>query len=75
MKTKYRFIHFDEHDTLYGKRWYVRNNKSKSILGQIELYSEWDDYVFSADPKSVFNDECLKDIIDFISQLKKEGRR
>jgi hypothetical protein len=70
MKTKYRFIHFEEARTLYGNGWEVKNNRTNAVLGEITYYPEWDDYVFQASPKSIFNSECLKDIIDFISHLE-----
>lgn len=75
MKTKFKFIHFEEATTLYGSGWEVKNNRTNHLLGEITFYAEWDDYVFQASPKTIFNDECLNDIIQFINQLKSQGKR
>lgn len=72
LKAKYRFIHIVETETFFGKRWEVRNNKSEAVLGEISYYDHWNDFVFQANPIAVFNDECLKDIIHFINQLKEK---
>jgi len=67
MKTRYKFIHFKQ----TGEKFYlVFNNKSKCVLGKIEYFYQWRQYVFSASPLAIFSASCLDDISDFIGQLK-----
>jgi len=35
-------------------------------LGVLSYYKPWKCYVFSSRPECVFNNECLKDVLDFI---------
>jgi hypothetical protein len=72
LKTEYKYIHFVEGGIFNNKPQYLcRNNKSKSILALIFYYKEWKQYCFTQyEQNVVFNDGCLKDIIDFIKQLK-----
>jgi hypothetical protein len=45
----------------------ILNNKSGFELGMIFYYKPWKQYVFSQSVESaVFNNGCLKNIIDFI---------
>lgn len=69
MKTKYKFIYFEQ---LESSLWLCKNNKSKATLGLVQWYSKWKQYVFSQYSEDViFSVDCLKNIIDFIEQLKK----
>jgi len=68
MKTKYKYIHFDE---LLDYGYYCYNNKTDEDLGPVMYYSPWRQWVFGKDP--VFNSSCLRDIADFLEQLNKAG--
>ena len=71
MKTQYKFIHFKP--TYLESIWTCFNNKSKSMLGMVEYYKPWKQWVFSTeDQMDVFSVSCLEDIIDFMKQLSKE---
>lgn len=72
-KTKY--ISFIEADELVTKQpaYYVRNNKSQEDLGTIEYYFQWRQYCFYPWEGAVFNDECLREVILFLQELKKKG--
>lgn len=35
-------------------------------LGLISFYKPWKQYVFSSQPECVFNNSCLRDVLDFI---------
>ena len=49
----------------------IRNNKSDDLLGYIDFYPEWNQYVFeSSDPDNIFSTSCLQDIIEFMEGLK-----
>ena len=68
LKTKYKFIEF-RHVKLVG--WRIVNKKSGSILGCISLYEPWGQHVAEFFEGCVFNNQCLKDIADFLEQLNK----
>jgi hypothetical protein len=72
MKTKYKYIHFEEIPLpRKTSTWSIRNNKSGSLLGVIKWYGPWRQYCFfpSSYGEVVFNKGCLEDINDFITQL------
>jgi hypothetical protein len=56
-------------DTGKTSRWSIHNNRSQAFLGEIKWYSAWRQYCFFTTMDAVFNDSCMRDIIDFISQL------
>ena len=50
-------------------RWSIHNNRSQAFLGEIKWYSAWRQYCFFTTSDAVFNDSCMRDILDFIAQL------
>lgn len=44
----------------------IFNNQTNAQLGFISWYKPWKEYVFSSKQGCVFNNECLKDVLDFI---------
>ena len=68
MKTRYKYIHFDE--SIEGS-WYCYNNKTEGDLGCATYYESWKQWVMEFDEGCVFNNQCLRDIIDFLDQLNK----
>jgi hypothetical protein len=45
----------------------ILNNKRMNLLGMIEYYAEWNQYIFESAPNMVYSVSCLRDIIDFIN--------
>lgn len=72
MITHYKYIHFKEDSTLAGDRWLVKNNKSNFTLGEVTFYEPWNQYVFQANPNCVFNNECLRNIAQFLSDVNEK---
>lgn len=71
MKTQYDFINFVKiEDKPKTSVWSCRNNHGGYELGQVKWYPAWRQYCFMFHDNTVFNIGCLKDIIDFIGQLK-----
>jgi hypothetical protein len=71
MKTKYKYIHFKKIvDKPKTSIWSCLNNKSGAELGRIKWYAPWRKYCYFPTVQAVYDTGCLKDIIDFISQLK-----
>lgn len=72
-KKSYRWIQM----ILVGKKpktdvYHVCNKGTGRILGTIYWYSPWRQYSFSPQSETIFNKECLLNIIDFIERLKNE---
>ena len=72
MQTRYEFINFVEvFEKAFTTKWICRNNETRIELGAVEWYSYWSQYCFTpASTRSVFSAGCLRDIADFIEQLK-----
>lgn len=70
LKTEYKYIKFMcIGDTGKTTRWGILNRRSGSALGEIKWYSAWREYCFFTFSGCVFNDSCMRDILDFIKQL------
>ena len=70
---KYRYITMrqDDTETYEGKPVYrIFNNKGGEQLGILSFYAPWKQYVFSSRPECVFNDSCLRDVLDFLGGIK-----
>ena len=73
-EKKYKYITIKQDDgygLYHGKPVYeIINNKTGNIMGNISYYKYWKQFVFSAvNIHVIFNNECLKDIIDFMEAL------
>lgn len=56
------------------QRWTVDGKRSGDILGVVEWYGPWRQYVFAPDPDTVFNLGCLLDIADFVAEQNAKQR-
>lgn len=62
---------FDKH---YIYRIFTIKNKTQ--IGIIYWYKGWNQYVFSSRPDCIYNNTCLKDIIDFIeNEIDKKEKK
>lgn len=65
---------------MYEKKGYktyfiqVSNKQFGDILGEIKWYSRWRRYVFYPLNDTLFDSECLKDIISYIDNLMRERK-
>ena len=51
------------------------SNKSKgNVLGIIKWYSLWRQYCFFPDANTIYSQDCLRDIVNFIKKLMKERK-
>ena len=71
MKTKYRYIHFEESEGFFYKAYLIKTNRGNKLLGSISWYADWGEFVFEGKENCIFNVGCMNDIIHFISQLKR----
>jgi len=68
MKTKYKYVHFEQENGFAG--WDCIDNKSKEHFGFICRNGRWW-YFSSSSPHNDFRVPHLTDIIDFMKQLEK----
>lgn len=71
MKNKYKHIHFVDFEDKDGVHYVCYANKDRAILGGIEYYERWGQYVYMPN-NSLYSRDCLLDIADFLAQLNKE---
>jgi hypothetical protein len=67
--VKYKYIQIKQiaAELFSGKPVYrIYNNKSQAQIGIISWYPPWKQYVFSSQPECIFNNSCLRDVLDFI---------
>ena len=52
----------------------VMNKHHEEIIGMIKWFSRWRQYCFFPTCPAVYNNSCLSDISDFLTQLDKERK-
>ena len=69
-KKEYKFITImDEGNTFDGRSVYhIVNNKDQKQIGMLAYYRPWNQYVFESVEDSVFNNSCLRHILDFMDK-------
>ena len=72
MKTKYKYINFKK--TPEETQWICLNNGAGNILGVIEYHPKWRQYVIDFKERCIFNNQCLCDIADFLTQLNEKTK-
>lgn len=73
-KYKYMTIEQKNNEIFSGKPVYrIFNNRTKEQLAILSYYKPWKDYVFSSQPECIFNNSCLRDVLDFMeNEIKKD---
>ena len=74
MKIKYGHIHFEKAPPGLGLLWECYNNKTEELLGSIWYEHAWRKHVMdhdSVDKGCRYDNDCLRDIADFLDQLDK----
>lgn len=69
-KTNYKFIGFKEINK--SDKWICYNIKANTTLGLVEYYLPWDQYIIEFEQGTIFNNQCLKDIANFLTQINKK---
>lgn len=72
---KYKFINFEKSDRKNAGRpvYYVKNNKTGVQLGVVYYEKKWRKYAIYTREGIIFDDKCLKDIIDFMENHAGKG--
>lgn len=65
-----KYLKFVHDDIL--ERELVINKKHNSMLGSIEYYKPWKQYVFTPEEDTIFNDTCLQDIVQKLQECNKK---
>jgi hypothetical protein len=56
------------------KAYHVRSNINATYLGVISWWPHWRRYVFHPDSSTLYDVECLKEIVDFINKLMEDRK-
>lgn len=80
-----KFVPRDTPDGVKTKRWFVfTNDNTEHLLGGVSWFPRWRKYVFSPlaliqksepIPISYFEEDCLRDIANFIEEETKKHRK
>ena len=73
---KYKYITIDQFDQEYWKKkplYRIKNNRHGYYIGLICWYPDWKQYVFCSEQNSVFNNDCLRDVLDFMENHAGKG--
>lgn len=73
MKTKYRFIEFRLVSDK-PKIWECCNTKSNDVLGCVDWFVSWRQFVFNPENLTTYSHDCLTDIAHFLQQLNIEEK-
>jgi len=67
-----KYIRIDESVTDYDNRktFTIENKRHNEQIGWIEYYSCWNQYVFCPMKGTVWNNECLEFVKEFLDTLK-----
>ena len=71
------YLSFEEDDHYVGKtkRIMVISKKNLNILGEIKWYGDWRQYTFYPKVYTLWNRQCMRDIISYIDGLMDERRK
>lgn len=71
------YLYFKEDDQYEGKtkRFIIVSKKHFNILGEIKWYGAWRQYTFIPEDNTIWNIQCMKDIILFIDNLMSERKK
>ena len=71
---KYMVIKQSDNEIFAGKPVFrITNKKSGSEIGIIVYYKPWKEYVFRTTEDCIFNNTCMRDIIDFMENKIQNG--
>ncbi len=54
--------------------WDVVNNESGALLGTVAWYGPWRQYVFEVIDQPIFNNGCLVELTDFLTELNTQQK-
>ena len=68
-----KFIRFDKTEEIFAGRetYNIINKRYGTILGQILQYPPWRQWICRFNPDSIWSQDCLTDIAEFLRSLPK----
>ena len=65
--------HFDFEEVMPHPNscWVIRSKRGAGILGGVEWYQPWRQYVATFSDRTVWSDDCLADVATFMRQLNR----
>ncbi len=73
MTKRYKFITIcrGDDEEIFEKHsvYRIYANRGAAQLGVISWYRPWREYVFSSSEECVFNNGCLRDILDYMENI------
>jgi hypothetical protein len=75
MKTRYEYLVFEKAAQQPPKTsaWECKNIHSGTVLGEVKWYSGWRQYCYFPIIQAIYSAGCLRDIDNFMGQLKAGG--
>lgn len=73
----YHWIYFSELPLKEGaktKTWHVRTKAGDEAIGFVRWFGRWRKYAFSPERDTIYEQDCLWDIADFIAQATAEHK-
>ena len=74
MNTQYKYIYFEFIENKPRTQVWECRDMSHKNLGIIQWRSAWRQYCFFPSDNTLYNNQCLLDIADFINQLMEKRR-
>ncbi len=71
LKTKYQYIHFVKVKCEHMP-YTMHSNRSCFVMGTVHYFKPWKKYVIEPVSDYVFDENCLRDIADFLDQLNEK---
>ena len=68
------FVYIGKSESGKTDLWSVITKDGLGKLGVVEWYSRWRKYGFSPEQRTIFEEDCLRDIADFCEAKTKEHR-
>lgn len=76
MKTDYEFIHFVQVAQKPKTAVFdCLNNRSSDKLGEVKWYPAWRQYCYFPAVQAVYSAGCLRDIQEFLNNLRKTAEK
>jgi hypothetical protein len=71
-----KYLSFEEDDHYEGKtkRIVIVSKRKFAILGEIKWYGPWRQYAFFPEEATIWNPECMIEVLDCIARLMAERR-
>lgn len=77
-KAIYKWIEIEyDRDSVSGKTkvFTVKAIEDRFLLGEIRWFPRWRKYAFFPNKETVFEEDCLENIADFLKFLKEERKK